>query len=86
MSVNPDGSGDFYALHIRRGDLQFKVDPCLLVFGSHLFTCSCYSLSGGENRCGRNGQKLALQKWNSNYSARIAGQQNLLWIIESILF
>eukprot|EP01036_Dinobryon_divergens_P026489 gene26490-35150_t len=24
MSVNPDGSGDFYALHIRRGDLQFK--------------------------------------------------------------
>ena len=25
MKVNPDGSGDFYALHIRRGDLQFKV-------------------------------------------------------------
>lgn len=23
--VNPEGNGDYYALHIRRGDFQYKV-------------------------------------------------------------
>ena len=26
LRTDPQGGGDFYALHIRRGDLQFKVD------------------------------------------------------------
>lgn len=35
--------------------------------------------TGGENWCGRNGQELALPKWNSNDSARITGQKKLLY-------
>ena len=25
LTLNPQGGGEYYALHIRRGDLQFKV-------------------------------------------------------------
>ena len=63
---NPKDGGAYYALHIRRGDLQFKVEVFLFLW--YKVILPLYFIQGGQNRCGPNTAQFAVPEWNFDYT------------------
>ena len=49
VALNPAGGGEFYALHIRRGDFQYKVGTLATLTWKHVLCVS----AGGQVVCQR---------------------------------
>jgi hypothetical protein len=57
LELFPNSNGDFYALHIRRGDFQFKVQQLAYSY-SYCYYILDIVYVGSENKCSSNREKF----------------------------